>query len=198
MPIRCSRRIAERDEKLAPVTSPLVGEAKAASGRRSKCTKNAMRSIAMSRAPRASREGGIAPQNQTNTPLPIPPPQGGREQNTARSERYVGPPPSGGLPRHLTNGFSSATHGPLADTCREQHRDGRPAVPVVRRLLADLRPDADSQSDARLVLHAGRLFRREHARQEPRELLARGADQWRGDGGHRRNHRAFPVAASRR
>src|SRR6266480_5447669 len=47
-----------------------------------------MRSIAMSRALRVSREGVQGPQNQTNTP-PHPPPQGGREQNAARSEPHA-------------------------------------------------------------------------------------------------------------
>jgi hypothetical protein len=50
--------------QLTPVTSPLVGEVG-------------------SPAQRAGREGGDGPRNQTNTPHPIPPPQGGRGQTAA-------------------------------------------------------------------------------------------------------------------
>src|ERR1700732_1124290 len=45
-----------------------------------------MRSIAMPRALRADREGGARAQ-LTTTPVPIPPPQGGREQTAAPSAR---------------------------------------------------------------------------------------------------------------
>ncbi len=51
--------------QLTPVTSPRVGEVG-------------------SPAQRAGREGGDGPRNQTNTPHPIPPPQGGREHVAAR------------------------------------------------------------------------------------------------------------------
>src|SRR5438876_6409095 len=56
--------------QLTPVTSPLWG-----------------------RSARASREpgGGIAPQNQTNTPLPIPPPQGGEQLPLAPSNMGIAP-----------------------------------------------------------------------------------------------------------
>ena len=49
----------------------------------------------------------------------------------------------------------------LADPVGQQRHAGRPAVPAVRRLLADLRADADPEPDARLDVHARRLFRRE-------------------------------------
>src|SRR5436190_4677355 len=81
----------------------------------------------------------------------------------------------------------------MADTGGEQHCAGRPAVPAVVRLLADLRPDAHSQPDARRVLHAGRLFRR-HAAVEGGELLARRAPQRCRHGSDRRPDRALPAA----
>ena len=49
----------------------------------------------------------------------------------------------------------------LADPVGQQRHAGRPAVPAVRRLLADLRPDAHPQPDARLDVHARRVSRRD-------------------------------------
>src|SRR5436309_6648805 len=43
---------------------------------------------ARTRSARAGR-GVCGPQNQTSTPLPIPPPQGGREEIAARAEPYA-------------------------------------------------------------------------------------------------------------
>src|SRR5437016_6714458 len=85
-------------------------------------------------------------------------------------------------------------HEPVADIGGEQRRAGRPAVSALVGLLAHLRPDAHPQPDARLVLHAGGLFRR-HAALAGRELLGRRSPERRGHGADRRADRAFPAAA---
>src|SRR6202030_514468 len=82
---------------------------------------------------------------------------------------------------------------PVADPVGQQRHAGRPAVPAVRWVLVDLRTDADSKSDARLDVHAWRLFRREPDRRG-RRILDRGIGRWPWRRTVRRNHRALRAA----
>ena len=93
----------------------------------------------------------------------------------------------------LNRSRSAARRESLADPVGQQRHAGRPAVPAVRRVLADLRADADPEPDARLDVHARRLFRREPHRRGRRILDRRtGCGAWRR--AVRRNHRAVRAA----
>ena len=87
--------------------------------------------------------------------------------------------------------------GLVADSGGEQHRPRWLAVPALGRLLAHLRADAHPQPDARLVLHAGGLFRR-HLPGQGSEFLGRRPAERGGNGRDRRIHRTLSPAPSRR
>src|SRR6266567_9367191 len=137
------------------------------------------------RSPKATRWGSFSPQ--------------------ARCDGKIGPSPGAlrapvlslqGEAKRAANP-AITTHELLAPFGGEQYCLWGAPVPPFRRLLAHLRPDADSQPDARLLLHAGGLYRRHHSRPGA-EFLGRRALERRGDGGYRRADRAVPAAPSRR
>src|SRR5579875_142376 len=92
----------------------------------------------------------------------------------------------------------NAGHEYLGGIGHQQHHVRWPAFSVVGRLLVDLRTDADSEPDARLDVHAGRLCRLQHGLDLPSAVLARRADRGAGDGRLRRLDGAVPASPPRR
>src|SRR6516225_5062324 len=93
--------------------------------------------------------------------------------------------------------LSRCNDEPMGDIGRQQHRLWRSLVFVVCRVLIDFRADADPQSDARLLVHARRIFRGQPDFLGSR-FLASGDTRWTWCGSVRRIGRAASVAPAAR